>query len=454
MDKAASPENVIVPSNLSNYQANEATASVIIGFGIGRTFIFYDPSEKVSDNWKRIFEDQSCWKHDQFVDYNKPLGWTATLLMNRCPEVAPETIKKLTAAFQESFQADLNRESLEAVFFAPGVGVLRFELTFANCEDITSCLNDLSNRKKRRETIRPHLQTLVNAAAKAYTNRLEKELEPAKANGQQSPVKPFNAVNREKVGRPVFFVVSFVDQSTFDKRSRAIRDWLAVTDEQKRIFDERARVGYEGAAVFVDWSEALVTGNTIEQKEQIETNFIIAMASWSALSLMEYHSSMDIFDSFAQTIGFKTQVLPVNDIFIRAMAYRDISDTSLPIRWTANSRDLHLLEAIHRNWSSDRLRQVIAERMQALSLHHQRIQNEQKELFNARQVRLTHLLTAFGIFVTVSALASAAASVFNLAHLSGIKYVILSLAFPLLAGLTFLIIYLWSKHVANTEATR
>ena len=452
MDRAASPGNATVHSNLKNHQASVATASVIIGFGIGRTFIFYDPSEKVSENWKRIFDNQPNWKHDQFEDYNKPLGWTAKLLMNQCPNVDSKIIDALETAFLKSFGAELKRKSLETVFFTPGVGVLRFELSFADGQDITSRLNDLSNREKRRETIRPHLEALVEAAANAYTNRLDGEIKRAKDNKQESLIKPFPAVDREKPGHPVFFVVPFVDQPTFDERTRAIRDLLAVTDEQKRILDERARVGYEGASVFVDWSEALVTGNRPEQKQQIETNFIIAMASWCSLSLMEHHSSKDTFDAFAQTVGAKTKLLGANDVDIRAMAYRDISETSLPIRWTANSRDLYLLEAIHRNWSSDRLRRVIGERMQSLSLHHQRIQNEQKELFNARQGRLNQRLTAFALFVTISTLASAAASLITLYHTSGMRNVILSLALPVLVSLIFLIIYLRSRRFHSNDA--
>lgn len=456
MDQEVSPEQAIVLSNARNRPATVATASVIIGFGIGRTFIFYDRSAKVSGSWAKVFDKQTGWTFTQFVDYKKPLGWIARLSMNECASLdesgVPEdqrTIPTLAKRFEESFGATLTSESLEAIFFTPGVGVLRMQLSFAEGQDVAWRLNDLNDWAKRKP-IRSLLHKLVECAVKSYTDCLEDALEKP-----ESPIKPFSAVDQNKHGYPAFFVVSFVDQSTFDKRTRTIRDLLAITDEQKRSFDERARVGYDKATVFVDWSEALVSGSSgLEQQQQIETNFIIAMASWSSLSLMERHSSSDIFDAFAQTAGVKTKRFSVNDIYIRSMAYHDVSDASLPIRWTANSRDLHLLEAIHRNWSSERLRQVIRERMQALSLHHQRIQNEQRERLNASHVRLNQRLTVFGIIVAVSTLASAVASLFNLGHTSGIRVVILSLVVPLLGIILLLIVFLsWkrSQHAGAGE---
>jgi hypothetical protein len=426
-----------------------ATASVVIGFDVGRTFIFYDESTSsasVRDHWKRIFKGHSGWEVDQFDDYNKPFGWIAKLSMNQCPNLDPpgtpeekQTIPKLKKAFEDSFRATLVSESLKTIFFTPGVGVLRFQLSFAKGVDVASCLNDLSNKTNRADT-RQLVNDLIGHAVKYYTDRLDE------AGKQGSPIKPFRAVDRDKHGYPVFFVVSFVDEPVFKKRAQDLTDLLAITADQKHIFDERSRIAYEGATLFIDWSEALVTGNSLNQKEQIETNFIIAMASWSALSLMERYSSQDVFAASAKLAGFTPKLFPKDEVYIRSMAYRDVSYASLPIRWTANSKDLHLLEAIHRNWSSDRLRQVIEERMQALSFHHQRIQNEQREVFSARQLLLNQRLTVFGIIIAVATLASAAASLFNLGHASGSRDVLLSLIFPVLGVIAFLIILRWSKH--------
>lgn len=420
----------------------------MIGFDIGRTFIFYDRSEQVRDNWAQVFDKKAGWKPDQFKDYKRPLGWIARLSMQECanldgPEVPQEDRKltKLATAF-EDLGAKLIPESVETVFFTPGVGVVRFQLKFRTCE-ISSRLKDF-NERKNRDNLRPLLEDVVEAAAKCYTDQLD---------SKQSLIKSFRAVDRKKSGSLVFFLLSFVDQATFKERTEFIRDSLAITDEQKQIFDRRSRVGYgKNTRVFVEWSEALVTGNSEEEKRQIETNFIIAMASWSSLSLMDRHSSKDSFDAFAHAVGANTTPLSVNDVYLRTTAYRDVSDASLPIRWTANSKDLHLLEAIHRNWSSDRLREVIEERMQALTLHHQRLQNEQRDMLNSRQTQLNGRLTVFGIIVALSTLASAAADVHNSYHTSGSRGLILSLAFPLLGALIFVALFIWSKYSHNNDA--
>lgn len=431
--------------SLSNSPAQSET-SVIIGFDIGRTFIFYDPSDQLSQNWASIFDRQPGWKFDQFDDYKKPLGWIAKLSMQHCANLDVSKVTELTDAFKK-LGAQLKPETMETIFFAPGVGVLSFQLAFETGE-VSWRLNDLG-KKDKRKPIRPLLEDLIEAAVNHYTGLLDRK---------PSLIKSFKAVDRGKCGYPVFFLLSFVDQRTFYERARCIRDWLASTDEQRGIFDERARVGYEGATVFIDWSEALVTGNTANQKKQIETNFIIAMASWSSLSLMERHSAKDSFTALAQAAGANTEPLSVNEVYIRSMAYRDVSDASRPIRWTTNSTDLHLLEAIHRNWSSDRLREVIGERMQAVSVHLQRIQeelqrgqDEQRELFRGRQEVLNQRLTVFAVIVALSALASAGADLLIQYNTTGTSGVLKSLTLPASGVVIFVIVFLWSKHSQNRD---
>jgi hypothetical protein len=472
------PDDAQVQPSVNNPSAISATVSLVIGFDIGRTFIFYDNSKSskdVSKNWENLFNGQAGWTFVQFNEFRKPLGWIAKLSMDEPALVERKNIEslitKLVKAFHKSFHAQLRRSSIETTFFAPGVGILQLELSFPSSADVAGPLKDLSDERKRGQ-IRIPLDKLAKAAAKCYVDCLETAIATAESEKRQSPIKFFKAVDRSKAevvdqgkaevvdhgkadvvddsnaGYLVFFMVSFVDQSTFDVRARSIRDLLAITDEQRQAFDERARVGYEGTTVFVDWSEALVTGSTGTQKQEIETNFIIAMASWSALSLMERHSSKDVFDVFGQFVGAHANSSSENDIYMRSIAYRDVADASLPIRWSSNSRDLHLLEAIHRNWSSDRLRRVIGERMRALSLHHKRIQQEQRERFEARQDRLNRHLTIFGIIVAISTLASCAASIFNLAHVSGKLAVILSLVFAVLGVVAFLVIFLrWKRSL-------
>jgi hypothetical protein len=196
---------------------------------------------------------------------------------------------------------------------------------------------------------------------------------------------------------------------------------------------------------------------TSETRTEIETNFIIALASWSALNLMERHSSKDFFDAFAETVSGKPHP-PASKVHIKTMAYKSVADAIHPILWTSSEQDLNLLEVIHNNWSSGLLQKAVEERMMLLNLHYARLEGEQKETLSRR-------LTFFGVMVALSALASAAAGVISLvpardqesrfAHLwklpkSGVD-VYVSLSFLLMGALIFGVFYLRSKSRKATN---
>jgi hypothetical protein len=231
-----------------------------------------------------------------------------------------------------------------------------------------------------------------------------------------------------------------------------------------------ARIPYRDAEVYIDWSESLVKvpqeqaasgaeGTepkivTKEDRQRIETNFVIALASWLALFFMNKNSSLFLFEAF---VGMSTgkPLSTADTVHKRNMAYKDVADASLPIRWTTGRKDLYLLEAIHRNWSSERWRRTIEERMKLLNLHYERLEEERREEGTSRIAR-------FGLILTIAALASAVASVIALIYndteawsnpdifpnykLRRYDFPI-SLVAPLVLGLLFYaVIWLWDKR--------
>jgi hypothetical protein len=229
-----------------------------------------------------------------------------------------------------------------------------------------------------------------------------------------------------------------------------------------------ARVPYRHAEVYVDWSESLVkvrprsdgeAGDkprfvSEEDRLGIETNFVVALASWLALFFMNKNSSFFLFEAFLGMVTDKPQST-ANTVHERNMAYKDVADASLPIRWTTGRKDLYLLEAIHHNWSSERWRRTIEERMKLLNLHYERLEEEQKGE-SARRISL------FGFILTVAAMASAAAGVIALLYndtdtfsnpqVLGYKLreidIYISLMVPIALSFIFFVgLWLWTRQI-------
>jgi hypothetical protein len=145
-----------------------------------------------------------------------------------------------------------------------------------------------------------------------------------------------------------------------------------------------------------------------ENRKLIEDNFTIALASWFALILMDNNSSLFIFEAFAGMVTDKPQA-SAEAVHRRSMAYINVSDASLSIRWTTQRKDLFLLETIHRNWSSERWRKNIEERMKLLGLHYNRLEDEFAERSGRR-------IAQVGILLTLVTVASAIADVITLVN--------------------------------------
>ena len=214
-------------------------------------------------------------------------------------------------------------------------------------------------------------------------------------------------------GVPYFFDVAFVsDDAEFNREVKAIKE---LEDKASPKEFQGVPVWYEKKTeVFVDWHAAIVNGD-FKDHERIENLFLIALASWLALMLMNKRSRIYLFEAFADRPRVRSTAKRINK---RSMVYQDIADSILPIRWTIKQNDLYLLESIHERWGSHRLRKDIKERMKVLALHHQRLESEQKELekrLESEQKELENSrITSFGTFLAITTVFSAVAGVISL----------------------------------------
>jgi hypothetical protein len=439
------------------------SALFIVGFDIGHSFIFHDENSEntIRKDWKSMFEGR-MWRCKQFTEFRKPMGWASTLAVRKMSCLRKE-VKELREAFDEDFRIKLNK-NIRAIFFTPGVGVLLMRMTFKEPLHATTILQRLNDTNERRR-IRQVVGRITDKCSEYYSEVLLEAREKVPHSGFLSKkpkwtLEHFQAVTRNSPNKPVFFLLSFVDDPTYRARTAEIEKQIAGSVERRRMSLDNATVRFRKSELHIGWFEALVNASALDVKAQlrIERLFTIAMASWSALSMMERHSAKDLFDAFVETVTDKPY-RPAADVHIKAMAYSAAADAAYPIRWTTNEAYLNLLEAIHRNWSSSHLQSAVNERMMLLNAHYERIETERKE-------RLSRRFTFFGVVVAVSTLASAAASVIGLAskdptsHIGALLRhplqvdVLVSLSIPIVATVLFLTVSLLGKPVSSSRMGR
>ncbi|HYG82567.1 MAG TPA: hypothetical protein VD861_19380, partial [Pyrinomonadaceae bacterium] len=326
------------------------------------------------------------WDFERLKNYNKPLGETAKLTLNeKSSSQAATLIKELRAACEAEISAELDLTKIEAIFFTTGVAVLSLRLEPRDKSEPDNILKYTLNTDAQLEEVHRLTEEIIKLCKAEYMAVMEQAEKRGhgSCDGSRWFLRRFREVDREdwepalEFSYPLFFI----GDQVYEQRTQAILEKVAGSKWRRKQQSDKARVSYEGAEIYVDWSEALVC-RTGENRELIENNFIIALASWYALVLMNKNSSIFLFQAYFETVKDMSRQddRPLqevaNTVNKRNMAYKDVADASLPIRWTPQRRDLFLLEAIHRNWSSDRWRKNIDERMKLLVLHYRNLEDK------------------------------------------------------------------------------
>lgn len=410
-------QNQSVSSATTPAPQTELTATtLLITFGVGRSYLFNADRKgerKPKQSWSDLFPANHGWSFDRFTDYQKPLGESVAFTFNEeTHDGACKSIKRLKQACENDLLSDLDENNIHIYFFTAGVAVLVVRLTPKNAGDMLAFIKRIKDRDERRA-----IRECVMEIGKLCTAEYFKVLDNAEADKRAFSTKGWSLgrireaeLKDSEISKPNFYPLFYLPKSSYDERTASIVEPVSSTLQREQQ-SEAAKVPYEGAEVYVDWSEGLITKvgtdpATIEKKStEIENNFIIALACWKTLVLMDQNSAVFLLDTFADMITNKHRS-NATAVHEKNMAYKGVSDAWLPIRWTTKRRDLFLLETIHRNWSSKRWRDNIEERMKLIDRHYNRLEDEQKGTAERRLAIAAAVLTLFTLSSAIADIAN------------------------------------------------
>ena len=406
--------------------------SLLIPLNVGKTYTFRarvaekpppeDVNEEIARQWGEVFRDRQAWDLEQFPrEFSKPLGWIAR---RRIDSADPE----LQRALEQTSWIEPGTATAEIVFFPVGVGVLVLRARL-HCDTAEGLAEHRSPEKRHR--FRKDFAPLLNRGAEAYRGELGTA---AKKPEEERTVYELPAVH---VGQPVpirearySFPLVFTSQDDYEKL-RA----LDVQEAGRSIAEHTYSDGRHSARIHVGWAEAYATGESEDLRQAIETDFVIALASWYALALMNRLVSLYLLEVFTDLSAKRPRIRKKQSRIIR-LTYMDAANASHPVRWTTRHRDLLLLECIHATWSSGRWWENVEERTGLLALHHDQLEDEESERRNS-------WLAFFGIAIACLTLASATADVLHLYFEDHLYSVATSLGIPVVVG--FVLWRVWRR---------
>lgn len=394
-----------------------AAATLLITFGVGRSYLFNadrKSDRKPNERWRDLFPANHGWSFDRFDEYQKPLGESVAFTFNdETHDGAGKRIKQLKQACENDLLSDLDENNIRIYFFTAGVAVVVVRLTPTNAGDMLAFIERIQERDQRKA-----IRECVMEIGKLCMSEYFKVLSSAEADKRSFSTKGWSLgrireaeLKDSEISKPNFYPLFYLPEGSYNDRTTSILEPVSSTLRREQQ-SETAKVPYEGAEVYVDWSEGLITNLGIDpaaienNRTKIENNFIIALACWETLILMDQNSAVFLLDTYADMVA-NQQRSNATAVHEKNMAYKGVSDAWLPIRWTTKRRDLFLLETIHRNWSSKRWRDNIEERMKLIDRHYNRLEDDQKERAARRFAIAAFVLTLF-------TLSSAIADITNL----------------------------------------
>ena len=201
-------------------------------------------------------------------------------------------------------------------------------------------------------------------------------------------------VKRAPFCYPLFFVAN--EDHYGEIKSRLIRSGDTQTKEQS----------YGDSQVYAGWAASAIHLADATQTEDIERNFVIALASWYGMVVMNHLVTLRSQETFVDLAKGERR-LRAQDVRAVRLAYMEAANASHPIRWTTRQRDLALLDEMHDAWSSQRLWDIIDQRSRLLTAHYEQLEAEAGD-------HRTTALTILGVMLASTTLASVVADVIGL----------------------------------------
>jgi hypothetical protein len=381
------PSAAVVPAPLS-------TLSLLVPFDIGQTFIFKSRAAKPEDDWTKIFsgaDHAQDWSVDQgeLDGFSKSMGWIA--IWRYFEGAAKPKLDKALEKLRKHVPGDLeeSRDGIRAIIFPNGIGVLIVRIRAAPLDDPRwLTMQSAGQRKQRRAACRVFLSTV----AACYLNfmydaiRRHAKGEPRVIERLQ-PVGRAHGIVRAEYTYPLHF---------FNPDDEA--KWLAAHPKANET-------GYGSARLFIDWKSASISQGSAE-RTPIECIFIVALAGWFALHVMNNRATHYILNAIYGLASSHHDPDATEGWAVR-LAYMEAANQAFPIQWTSTMQDLNLLETIHTCWGSDRWWKQVERKTSLLAAHAEQLEAESNERWNRR-------IAGVGATIACFTLASAIADVMDL----------------------------------------
>lgn len=384
------------------------SVSLLIPFDIGQTYVFKPASvDRIENQWQQAFCGFPHWGWDQFpATFEKPLGCLARL--DVCPlRVVQHSLGECKALRGLEQAANEIRSSFEslvpwaapetlqitALFFPFGIGVLVVQLDLQ-----WAAVSVVDKFRLDRNAIMASLKPLIAGCGDYYIFCLMQVATRKRKEGSGFLIKAQGVDRTERVKESAFlFPVFFVESRSYGRM---------VAGYPRENGGKGSRCAYDGAELFVAWTEAYAKNASVRSREYIVIDFVASLVSWYALSAMDRFAFSRSQEAFAvPATGHRS--MQASEIRMMRLVYMDAINASNPVQWTTREKDLLLLERIHRVWGSSRLWNIEG-RTALLESHYKAFETEEAEMRSGR-------LTRLALFVAIIAVTSVVADVAGLA---------------------------------------
>jgi hypothetical protein len=395
--RSAHGDDSTVPSR---HGESHGSVSLLFPFDVGGTYVVESPAverEEMNQQWRRVLPE---WNIRQFPSpYEKPLGWIATRALDRSKSpVLDSAIKAMPGIrVDASVQAEI-------IIFTVGIGLLRVH---AELSEPASAVHDALLRPD--VTFWGSYNPVISDTIDAYVKGLETATRACCGRGaSKTAVVPRRIPQLDRTSRvrrtpfvyPLLFVANEDDYKATRPRDPKKRESVESADAKA---EDRS---YGDSKICVGWAASAIHLAATTPAEDIERNFVIALASWYGMVVMNHLVTLRSQERFVDLAKGERR-LRAQDVRAVRLAYMEAANASHPIRWTTRQRDLLLLDEIHNAWSSPRLWDIIEHRSRLLAAHYGQLEAEAGE-------QRTTALTILGVMLASTTLASVVADVIGL----------------------------------------
>ena len=270
-------------------------------------------------------------------------------------------------------------ETLHVVCFTRGIGVIILRGTSDNC---SSAKNLHKRFEEGRESLKNDLLRLLQSVQIFYKAIMDSDksgaVYPLDIPGRR------DAIDKTRFPYPIVFTTE--------------EGWGEEPLCYRELTNTFINVGWATSTV------CTTADNLKVAQPVIEDTFVVGMASWFSLVVMNSAVSAFLQDSFidmSQKRPKRSLLTEKNHGRLIRLAFMEATNASRPVRWTFNASDMLLLDKIHEKWMTKRWWRNVEERTAVLAAHHSEVAAEKR---TEAESNLAKVLLALAILTAVTGL--------------------------------------------------